>query len=146
MAGKRSGIIILAMAICAIWVTGWSLDELYAADDMDDLTSDTIRIEDAVVCQDVVDRQPIGSGDVIPKDISKLYCFTRVVGALKDTIVIHNWYYQGSLKSSTQLPVRSPNWRTWSSKVLDPGMVGQWMVEVLSEDGAPLESIIFFVQ
>ncbi len=105
-----------------------------------------IQIEDAVVCQDVVDRAPVGSGEVIAKENERVYCFTRVVGAEGDTKITHNWYYKGALKASVVLNVRSSNWRTWSSKTLSPEWVGEWMVEILSEDGTPLESIIFFVQ
>jgi hypothetical protein len=42
--------------------------------------------------------------------------------------------------------VRTPAWRTWSSKTLLPEWTGEWMVEVLTSDGTPLESVIFFVQ
>jgi hypothetical protein len=105
-----------------------------------------IQIEDAVVCQDVVDRAPVGSGEVMAKENKSVYCFTRVVGAEGETEITHNWYYKGALKSSVVLSVRSPNWRTWSSKSLKPEWIGEWMVEILSEDGTPLESIIFFVQ
>ena len=105
-----------------------------------------IQIEDAVVCRDVVDRAPVGTGDVIAKESEKVYCFTRVVGAEGDTQITHNWYYKGALKASVVLNVRSSNWRTWSSKTMNPEWVGEWMVEILSQDGTPLESIIFFVQ
>jgi hypothetical protein len=108
--------------------------------------SSAIQIEDAVISQDVVDRQPVGVSDVVAKENAMIYCFTRVVGAVGDTSVTHNWYYEGTLKSTVQLSVRSSNWRTWSSKTMDPAWTGQWMVEVLSADGTPLESIIFFVQ
>ena len=110
------------------------------------LAQETLRIEDTAVCQSVVDRAPVGSGDVFPKDISKVYCFCRVVGASTETQITFNWYYQGTLKSSVKLPVRSASWRTWSSKTMSPEMVGEWMVEILAEDGAPLESMIFFIQ
>jgi hypothetical protein len=29
---------------------------------------------------------------------------------------------------------------------MSPDMMGEWMVEILSEEGVPLESIIFFIQ
>ena len=105
-----------------------------------------IQIESAVVCQDVVDRMPVGSGDVIARETAKVYCFCKVVGAVGDTHVTHNWYYKGSLTSSVKLNVRSPSWRTWSSKTMTPEWTGEWMVEILSADGSPLESIIFFIQ
>ena len=121
-------------------------DETLQKDSDSTTPASDIRIKDAVICQDVVDRQPVGVSDVVAKENAKVYCFTRVVGAVGETTVTHNWYYQGTLKSSVQLTVRSPNWRTWSSKTMDPIWTGQWMVEVLSADGTPLESIIFFVQ
>ena len=106
----------------------------------------TVQVKDAVVCQDVVDRSPVGSGDVFSKDIERVYCFSRVVGMQGQGNITYNWYYKGTLKASVNLPVRSSNWRTWSSKTMDPELPGEWMVEILSEQGTPLQSIIFFIQ
>jgi len=105
-----------------------------------------VRIDAVAIAQDVVDRMPVASGEVFARQVPRLYCWSRVVGAAGETFVTHNWYYQGALKASVQLPVRSNNWRTWSAKTLDPDSTGEWMVEILSADGEPLESIIFFVQ
>jgi len=108
-------------------------------------TASSVELAEAVVCQDVVDRAPVGSGDVFAKEVPKVYCFTRVVGA-EGTQLTHNWYYKGSLKASVKLDVRSSNYRTWSSKTMLPEWAGEWMVEILSADGKPLESIIFFLK
>jgi len=108
--------------------------------------AEEINVAEALVCQEVVDRLPVGSGDVIPAGTERVYCFTRITGAQAETEVTHNWYYQGNLKASVVLPVRNANWRTWSSKTLLPEWKGEWMVEILSKEGTPLESIIFFVQ
>jgi hypothetical protein len=108
-------------------------------------TPSGVQLAEAVVCQDVIDRAPVGSGDVFAKEVPKVYCFTCVVGA-EGTQLTHNWYYQGSLKASVKLNVRSSNYRTWSCKTMRPERTGEWMVEILSADGKPLESIIFFLQ
>ncbi len=105
-----------------------------------------ISVAEAVIAQEVVDRMPLGAGDVISAGIERVYCFTRIEGAREETEITHNWYYKGALKASVALPVRSLSWRTWSSKALLPEWTGEWMVEVLSKDGTPLESLIFFVQ
>ena len=68
------------------------------------------------------------------------------MGAEPGTQITHNWYYNGALKASVKLHVGSTNYRTWSSKTMQPGWEGEWMVEVLSDDGKPLESIIFMVK
>lgn len=105
-----------------------------------------ITVSQAVVCREIEDRMPVGSGDVIPAGTERVYCFTRIHGAQGETEITHNWYHKGALKASVVLPVRTSEWRTWSSKTLLPEWTGEWMVEVLSKDGTPLESLIFFVQ
>jgi hypothetical protein len=124
--------LIISLTLVFIFVTG--------------AMSQEISVAQAVVCQDVVDRMPVGSSDVIPAGAERVFCYTRIVGAKEETEITHNWYYQGALKASVVLPVRTSEWRTWSSKTLLPEWTGEWMVEVLSEDGTPLESLIFFVQ
>lgn len=105
-----------------------------------------ITVTQAVVCQEIVDRMPVGAGDVIPAGTDRVFCFTQIDGIQAAAEITHNWYYQGSLKASVVLPVHANGWRTWSSKSLLPEWTGEWMVEVLSTDGTPLESIIFYVQ
>jgi hypothetical protein len=156
---SRLGIVLIALSVF-VWLTApaWCQEQaaeqpaqspVPAAEETQaaqPAAQPAIQIEDAVVCQDVVDRAPVGSGEVIAKESERVYCFTRVVGAEGDTKITHNWYYKGALKASVVLNVRSSNWRTWSSKTMNLEWVGEWMVEILSEDGTPLESIIFFVQ
>lgn len=108
--------------------------------------SQEITVAQAVACQEIIDRMPVGAGDVIPAGSERVFCFTRINGAQEETEITHNWYYKGVLKASVVLPVPNSEWRTWSSKTLLPEWTGEWMVEVLSKDGTPLESLIFFVQ
>ena len=105
-----------------------------------------VSLTRAVICQDVEDRTPVGSGTVFPAGTERLFCFTRIAGAQGETEITHNWYYQGVFKASVVLPVRGSNWRTWSSKTMLPEWTGEWMVEVLAADGTPLESIVFIVE
>ena len=105
-----------------------------------------VRIEDAVVCQDVIDRTPVGANDMFVQETPKVYCFCRVVGAQAGSRITHNWYYNGVLKASVKLNVGSSDYRTWSSKTLHPGWEGEWMVEILSDDGKPLDSIVFIIK
>jgi hypothetical protein len=135
---KRMGILGL-MLVLSIFVP---LQPLMAQD----ATDATVSVEDAAICQQVVDRVPMGKGDVFSPDVPELYCFTRIVGADVDTEVTHNWYFKGNLMASVVLPVGSASWRTWSKKEMAPELKGEWMVEILSKEGVPLESIIFFLQ
>ena len=51
----------------------------------------------AVVCQEIVDRMPVGAGDVIPAGADRVFCFTQIDGIHEAAEITHNWYYQGSL-------------------------------------------------
>ena len=124
--------VIIALALIPVFLTGAS--------------AQGITVSQAVVCREIVDRMPVGSSDVIPAGIERVYCFTRIDGAQGETEITHNWYHKGVLKASVVLPVRNRAWRTWSSKTLLPEWTGEWMVEVLAKDGTPLEGLIFFVQ
>ena len=124
--------LIISLALVPVFFTGALAQE--------------ISVSQAVVCPEILDRMPVGSSDVIPVGTERVYCFTRIDGAQGETEITHNWYYKGALKASVVLPVRTRGWRTWSSKTLLPDWTGEWMVEVLSKDGTPLESLIFFVQ
>ena len=108
--------------------------------------SQEITVAQARVCQQIVDRVAVGCGDVIPAGTERVFCLTQIDGAQGETEVTHNWYHQGTLKASVTLSVRTSKWRTWSSKNLLPEWTGEWMVEVLSKDGTPLESIVFSVE
>ena len=151
------GIVIFVAALTMMAVPVWSQDAAQSADQPVKAqgeakpataanTSSAVQIADAVVCQDILDRAPVGSSDIFVRETPKVFCFCRVMGAQPGTQITHNWYYNGSLKASVKLNVGSSNFRTWSSKTLYPGLQGEWMVEILSEGGKPLESIVFIIK
>ena len=75
-----------------------------------------LDMADAVITTAVVDREPVDDVEVFPIQDGKLYCFTRITGAGEPTTVYHLWYYGEQLMSRVELPVNSPDWRTWSAK------------------------------
>jgi len=105
-----------------------------------------IVIEDAVICRDVVDREPVGAGDVFSTDLTKLMCFTRVTGSKGNTEILHNWYFGDKLVAGIPLHVGSTNWRTYSSKKITPMDSGEWKVEILSQDETMLKRIYFIIE
>ena len=105
-----------------------------------------VMIETAVICKDVMDREPQGAGDIFSTDLEKIMCFTRVVGAKEDTEILHNWYFGETLAASVRLHVGSDNWRTYSSKTILPEYAGEWKVEILASDGKLLKKIYFILE
>ena len=112
----------------------------------ENMTESEIKIEDAVICRDVVSLEPIGPGDIFPSDLKKLMCFNRVTGAKEDTEIIHNWYFGEKLLTGISLHVGSDNWRTYSSKTILPEYKGEWKVEIVLPDGRLLKKIYFIVE
>lgn len=106
-----------------------------------------LRVAAIAVCLDVdrETRSPVGDADAFTVDQGPLTCFTRIVGAAGETSVTHVWYHEGETRSRVHLPVRSPDWRTWSRKSLLPSWTGEWTVKVLDSDGLVLASRDFTI-
>lgn len=104
------------------------------------------QVAEASICTDVVDRACENANTRFSVSTDKLYCFTRIVGAQNNTYVTHVWYYGDRERAQVRLSVRSPNWRTFSSKMIQPHEIGQWHVDVLGADGQVLTTVPFSIQ
>jgi hypothetical protein len=63
-----------------------------------------------------------------------------------ESSVTHVWYYENEEMARVELPVRSPNWRTWSSKSILPAWSGQWKVDILDPNDEVLVSESFTIE
>ncbi len=125
---------LFAVALGALFLVVFSATAAIAAD---------LQVEDAVVCADVVDRQPVDSAASFGASVGRLYGFTRIVGAEDPTQVVHAWYFGDEERARVTLAVNGSNWRTYSSKVIQAHEIGAWRVEVLDADGNTLDTIQF---
>lgn len=105
-----------------------------------------VRVVDAVITTAIEKQMPVDAIKVYPADYGKLFCFSRIVGADKDTRVTHVWYYQDDELARVELSVGSADWRTYSSKRFLPQWAGQWRVAILAEDGHELLSVPFVLE
>lgn len=103
----------------------------------------SLQVQDVAIGTGVYDRVPTGISSYFDSSVGKLYAFTRVTGAEGDTRVYHKWYYGDVLVADVPLTVRSGNWRTWSTKNVQPEWTGDWRLVVVSENGSILETIKF---
>ena len=97
-----------------------------------------LKIIDGAICLKISSLKCLGSNTQFPSDVGKLYCFTRIVGALNPISVTHVWYFGVKERSRVTLAVKSANWRTYSSKTIRPQEIGDWSVEILGPLGEPL--------
>lgn len=90
-----------------------------------------LRVADGTITTGIENQLPVDRVDTYPADYGKLYCFTRIVGAAADTEVTHVWFFQDDEMARVTLPIRSGDWRTYSSKRFLPQWAGDWRVVVL---------------
>lgn len=102
-----------------------------------------VDVQDAVMTTAVENRAPVDDVEVFPSADGQLYCFTRIVGAAEPTEVAHLWYRGEELMSRTVLSVKSPSWRTWSTKKFLPEWQGHWRVEIRDAAGELLQTLTF---
>jgi hypothetical protein len=91
----------------------------------------------------IENRAPVVVADSFLSSIGKLYCFSLINGAEKETSITHLWLFEGREMARVELPVRSSSWRTWSSKTLQPEWTGAWEVKILDENENLLGSVLF---
>ncbi len=102
-----------------------------------------LEVGEAVITTAVVDREPVDEVDVFPRQGGTLYCFTRITGADVPTTVYHLWYHGEQLMSRVELPVNSPDWRTWSAKGFLDAWQGEWRVEIQDAEDKVLRQVNF---
>lgn len=106
----------------------------------------TLTVVDSAITTAINKQGPVDRISVYPADYGKLFCFTRIAGADVDTTVTHVWYYKEQEMARVTLPVRSVDWRTYSSKRFLPQWAGPWRVAVIAEDMEELTSISFVLE
>ena len=103
-------------------------------------------IKRMVVCEKIVDREPVAAGDIFPASLENVYCFFEAGAVENDTTVTFVWYFENKEMAKVSLPLtKGKRWRTYSSKKL-AGQKGNWKVELLESSGIILHSVSFQVQ
>ncbi len=90
----------------------------------------------------IENREPIDQVTFVGTDIEKIYLFSDLRGLVGQTVT-HRWSYKGETMAEVAFEVRGPRWRVWSSKNLRLNWVGDWTVEVVSQDGEVFASETF---
>ena len=90
----------------------------------------------------VENREPVDQVTFVESDIQKIYLFSDLRG-LNGQSVTHRWTYKGEMMAEVAFEVRGPRWRVWSSKDLRSDWVGDWTVEIVSQDGEVLAAETF---
>ncbi len=104
------------------------------------------EIVDIKFAEKVVNRVPVNVSTKFPSSIKRVYCWTKVRAFKVPTYIVHQWYYKGKLMASVKLDIRSPLFRTWSSKRIIPAWKGKWRVIVKDANGSIVASKEFLIK
>ena len=96
-------------------------------------------VERASLTASVVDREPQGRVKQLTTDRDRIFYFTEVRGMTGETL-IHRWERSGGLVIEVPLVIGGPRWRTYSTKQLDSGSLGDWTVSAIDASGRVLSS------
>lgn len=102
-------------------------------------------VEEISFCRAIEGREPVEVDTIFLDIVGSVYCFTKITGALEPETIAHVWYLNDQEKARTVLEIKSKNWRTWSSKKILKGWMGNWRVDVVSSDGVVLAGKEFTV-
>jgi hypothetical protein len=90
----------------------------------------------------VENREPIDQVTFVGSDVRKITFFSDL-RALAGHTVTHRWIYQGKTVAEIPFVVGGPRWRVWSSKKLLEDWLGDWTVEIVTDDGEVIAAETF---
>ncbi len=102
-------------------------------------------VVEASFCTAIEDRMPVGESDTFAPDVDTVFMWCRVTGCPDTTAIKLVWTHEGTERATVELPVKSPAWRTWSSKIILPEWTGAWEVKVFDVDGNVLKAAAFTI-
>ncbi len=129
---SSSGLCIVIVSICLLVPIS-----IYAQQ------SGNLKATAAVVCKQIVDRQPVDPGTSFSASVGKLYLYCKIAGIQNSTQIVHVWYFGDVERARVSLGVQPPAWRTYSSKIIQAHETGKWHVKILDADGNLLEDVAF---
>lgn len=104
-----------------------------------------LKITEMAVTTKIVKGNPIDSVRRISSaSVKALYCFTRFSAPEEtDTTIKQLWYLNDEVVAEYELPVKGAHWRTYSRKVVEKGLSGEWRCDAVDSEGKVLKSVNF---
>jgi hypothetical protein len=104
-----------------------------------------LKVTEMAVTTKIVKGNPIDSvRRISSSSVKALYCFTRLTAPEDtDTTIKQVWYLNNEVVGEYTLPVKGSRWRTYSRKLVEKGVSGEWRCDALDHDGTLLKSVSF---
>ena len=90
----------------------------------------------------IENREPVDQISFVRNDVRKVFFFSDLRG-LAGTTIVHRWIHDDQTMAEVRFEVAGPRWRVWSSKDMMPDWIGDWTVEVVTNEGEVLAAETF---
>ena len=105
-----------------------------------------LQVIRAVAAGDILNKDPADLLDTFHWSMEKVYIWSMIECQQPPSSIRHTYYFKGQKVNDIVLKIKSPRWRTWSYKtLLDKRWIGQWRVDITSDEGKLLQSVFFEV-
>jgi hypothetical protein len=118
----------------------------YQIPDAQSQAVNNLRVIRAVAAGNILNKDPAELRDTFPWSMEKVYIWTMIECEQPPSAIRHIYYFKGQKVNDIVLKIKSPRWRTWSYKtLLEKRWIGQWRVDITSDEGKLLQSVFFEV-
>jgi hypothetical protein len=105
----------------------------------------TLKLDQAVMCEDIKDFLPYNKAVVFSLEIGKVFCFSSFDVVPVKTFIYHNWYRQDRLITTKRLSLQPPEWSSYSSIQLREADKGPWRVEIRGQNNQLFQIVRFSI-
>ena len=110
-------------------------------------TSTNLSVSEAIICENVKNRAPVGAQNSFPWSIPRVYVWSLIKTGTYPVKIRHIYYFGEQKISDVALNVRSYSWRTWSYQTIsDKRYRGPWRVDIATANGKVLQRLHFEVK
>ena len=118
----------------------------YQTPDAQSQEVNNLRVIRAAAAGNILNKDPADLLGTFHWSMEKVYIWTMIECEQPPSSIRHTYYFKGQKVNDIVLKIKSPRWRTWSYKtLLDKRWIGQWRVDITSEEGELLQSVFFEV-
>jgi hypothetical protein len=101
----------------------------------------------ASICTAIEDRMPVGVGERFAWTTPRIFVWSLLGASDPPATVHHRYFFEDELVSDVTLKVGSSYWRTWSFHTLSGQLhIGDWHVDITTEDGRVLRRLHFVIE
>lgn len=119
-----------------IWMLVFTVDFVQAQ-------TDTLEVNEFVLCKDVIEREPIDVVQSFSESDERGWVFARIRNTDGFQNLTFLWFHNDVIYSEIETKIgNSENWRTYSNVALQQGF---WKVQLLTEADSVLREIRFNV-